>query len=303
MINNSILKAALGTQSYLSSCSYNEVLYLELRRLFVYTGGDHNWFINKQISRYRPIQSNLSKVTRGIVHPLQIQDAVSSLFRTGYYVTSIDLPLQYYSELISLIKSKSSDHNSPCSARRFLYKWIDLASSSLVIDLLSDLSIKYIADQYLRCNSILNSVRAWNTIYKPRSDHNKSSDAMKFHFDSDHNRFLKVFLYLDDVSHLNGPHIYIPSTNMFYRRSLHPSIQADGRITDCTVLRHGLSPRILTGPRGTLIFADTHNLHRGSPVSVNSERNILQLQFVDSLFGAKPQFNDTEIKEINHSYC
>ena len=80
-------------------------------------------------------------------------------------------------------------------------------------------------------------------------------------------------------------------------------MQIDGRITDCAVLKYGLLPNILTGPRGTLIFADTHNLHRGSSVAANYERNILQLQFVDSLFGAKPQFNDIEIKQINHSYC
>ncbi len=301
MINNSILEAALGQQSYMSSCSYDEALYLELRRLFVLTYGDHNWTINKQISRYRPIRSPLSSASRGLVHSSEIQSAVASLFRSGYFVTSIDLPPAYYLELISLIKSKSSDFRSS-SARRFLDEWNELSTSSLIQALLSDLSIKYIADQYLRCNSILNSIRAWNTTHKPRGKHNTSADAMKFHFDSDHNRFLKVFLYLDNVNHLNGPHIFVPYTNMFYRRSLHPSMQVDGRISDCTVLKHGFLPNFLTGPRGTLIFADTHNLHRGAPVSANSERNILQLQFVDSLFGAKPQFNDTEINEINYSY-
>ena len=125
---------------------------------------------------------------------------------------------------------------------------------------------------------------------------------MQFHFDSDHNRFLKVFLYLDDVNFDNGPHIFIPSTNMFNRKSLHPSLQYDGRISDSSILKNGLLPRILTGIRGTLIFADTHNLHRVSSVSASLERNIVQLQFVDSLFGAKPQFNDDEIQEINKFY-
>ena len=146
------------------------------------------------------------------------------------------------------------------------------------------------------CNSILNSVRAWNTTYIKRSINNTSGDAMQFHFDSDHNRFLKVFLYLDDVHHNNGPHIFIPRTNMFYRSYLHPLLQIDGRISDSNALKFGLLPSVVTGRRGTLIFADTHNLHRGSSVSFDTERNILQLQFVDSIFGAKPQFTDMEMR-------
>ena len=107
MINQSILKAVLAPQYHHSACTYNESLYLELRRLFVVTFGDHNWCINKHISRYRPIRSLLANATQGLIQSSQIQSAISSLFQTGYFVTSISLPPTYYTQTISLIKSRS----------------------------------------------------------------------------------------------------------------------------------------------------------------------------------------------------
>ena len=146
MINQSILESVLAPQFYHSGCSYNEALYLELRRLYVSTSGDHNWLINKHISRKRPIRSLLVNAIHGLLPLKQIQTAVTSLFQSGYCVTSIDLPSNYYKEIISLVKSKSCKDNLS-SARLFLDNWKDLSSSSLVQTLLSDPSIKYIADQ------------------------------------------------------------------------------------------------------------------------------------------------------------
>ena len=100
----------------------------------------------------------------------------------------------------------------------------------------------------------------------------------------------------------NGPHVYIPYTNMFHRKKLPEELNVDSRISDDSVLNHGYQPCALTGRRGTIIFADTHNLHRGTPVMPGFERNILQVQYVDSLFGARPQHSISEIKQMNLSY-
>ena len=61
-------------------------------------------------------------------------------------------------------------------------------------------------------------------------------------------------------------------------------------------------PEFITGPKGTLIFADTHCLHRGTRVAKGRCRYILQLQFVDSVAGSKPIHNSKEIFEINAAY-
>ena len=163
--------------------------------------------------------------------------------------------------------------------------------------LINDLSIKQIADWYLRCNSILNGISAWRT--DPGVDPSMlGKDAMQFHFDSDHNKFLKVFVYLSDVDISTGPHCFVPRTSASFRKFL-PNELKDGRITDKTLAYFGLSYQKVVGPSGTIIFADTHNLHKGMPVQSKSPRYILQMQFVDSVFGAESGIGLSEMEFMN----
>lgn len=299
MISASILEAVLSSKLEDHEIIYDEKLYLQLRYLYLMTGGDHNWQINKHISRVRPITSTIRSAYDGLIDQTLLNKAITSLFTTGYFVSNITLPSYYYFQLIEMVKSSSSIKSSLRSARLFLDSWSALKQSSLVSKLVYDTSIKYIVDRYLRCNSIVNSIKAWNTSYRDKVIHDVNSDAMQFHFDSDHNRFVKIFLYLDDVNAKNGPHMYVPCTNMFFRSTLPDQLNIDSRIPDMALLNLGITPYSLIGRRGTIIFADTHNLHRGSPVKSGYERNILQVQFVDSLFGAKAQHSMTEIQEMN----
>ena len=63
--------------------------------------------------------------------------------------------------------------------------------------------------------------------------------------------------------------------------------------------RYGIKTRLICGGQGTVVFADTHNLHKGTPVYGNKSRYILQLQFVDSLLGATSPHELSEIYEMN----
>ena len=111
-----------------------------------------------------------------------------------------------------------------------------------------------------------------------------------FHFDADNNRFLKIFVYLNDVCKDSGPHVAVSGTQAKYRYKLPDLIQCDGRIDNRTVLNLGLSPTVFFGQRGTLIFGDTHCLHRGTPLRQGKIRYVVQLQFSDSVFGAENNF-------------
>ena len=306
MLNTSILEAVTGTNLEDKEIVYNEKLYLLLRQLYLQTRGEHNLRINKYLSRSRPITSTVNSTHDGLIDHSLLDTAIKSLFDTGYFVTRLTLPTYNYLDLVNSIKHYGNNSAASSSARLFLDSWKILKKSDLVSKIVYDTSIKYIADRYLRCDSIVNSIKAWNTTYRDKVNHNISGDAMQFHFDSDHNRFLKIFVYLDDVNSQNGPHVYVPRTNMFYRSTLPSELNVDARIPDLTLLNFGLIPHALTGCRGTIIFADTHNLHRGSAVKVGHERNILQVQYVDSLFGAKPQHSMAEIQEMNSiegSFC
>ena len=120
-----------------------------------------------------------------------------------------------------------------------------------------------------------------------------------YHFDSDHNRFLKVFIYLDDVDEDTGPHAYIPRTSIRFRSNLPKELKRDGRFDDSIIRKYGIKAKIICGSKGKIIFADTHNLHKGTPVHGRKSRYILQLQFVDSLLGATSPHELTDINEMN----
>ena len=131
------------------------------------------------------------------------------------------------------------------------------------------------------------------------NDASRLNDAMMFHFDFDHNRFLKIFIYLSDVDCTCGPHVYIKNTHSALRFKLPKPLQRDGRLTSREVVNCGLVPKYALGERGTIIFGDTTNLHKGTPVRQNKSRYILQLQFVDSIFGQKNRHSLDELMDMN----
>ena len=99
------------------------------------------------------------------------------------------------------------------SNRIILTNWEVLRQFKIVEMIRTDRSIKTIVDRYLNCNSVVNSVVAWKTIQSDNGRLNMSKDAMHFHFDCDHNRFMKVFVYLDSVDNSCGPHIFVPNSS------------------------------------------------------------------------------------------
>ena len=87
--------------------------------------------------------------------------------------------------------------------------------------------------------------------------------AELFHRDKDDWRFLKLFLYLTDVTEDSGPHIYVPSSHRYGG----PEFRRQRRYDDTEVSRvfgeAGIHQFI--GPRGTAFLENTYGLHRGLP--------------------------------------
>ncbi len=186
------------------------------------------------------------------------------------------------------------------SKRSWLMEWDMLKQNRLVREISTNPLYRQIADEYLGCKSILNFVCAWKTSNAQfHSASRPKDDAMLFHFDCDHNRFLKIFVYLSDVDETCGPHVYIENTHAPLRFKLPQPLQRDGRLTSREVVNCGLVPKYALGERGTIIFGDTMNLHKGTPVRKNKFRYILQLQFVDSIFGQKRSHSVDDLMDMN----
>jgi hypothetical protein len=96
-----------------------------------------------------------------------------------------------------------------------------------------------------------------------------------WHRDIDNIFFLKIFIYLSNVTEADGPHFYIPRSHRF-NQSLTFKRYNDDQISKIT----GLSkPIAIVGNKGSVIIEDTFGFHKGSSPAEKKTRLILQYQF------------------------
>lgn len=127
---------------------------------------------------------------------------------------------------------------------------------------------------YLGMDPILNSIQLnWSYPFTGPTE-----STYLWHKDADDRHVVKVIIYFNDVDEHSGPFCYIPETHPFgKKRNLGPKT-GEHYIEDALV--SDIRPQqTLTGPAGTVIFADTAGFHRGlRPVS--GERLALFITFV-----------------------
>ncbi len=258
--------------------------YLLLRNLFVATEGISSLYISELVGKYISCLS-INQLSNS--SSFQFSSLINSLEQTGYAISPPQgLIVDEINNSIEFIDRILSDEKNTLGGQRTLITDLkNLSNIPLVQYLLKDPMIWDMARSYLGPQAIVNGIALSKTEYKEISIQDKSTDAMLFHFDCDHNKFLKIFIYLSDVDRTCGPHVYVPSTHAPYRRFIPKSLQKDGRIDNLSLIDHGLVPNYILGSKGTIIFGDTHCLHRGTPVQSGHVRLMLQLQFVESSCG------------------
>ncbi len=155
-----------------------------------------------------------------------------------------------------------------------------------VQSLMADPSILSVAQTYLGSLPVADVTSMWwHTAF---SDEPDEDAAQLFHFDMDRIRWLKLFIYLTDVTTENGPHCFIEGSHR--TGGIPSSLLSRGyaRLSDEQVSRHYAADKFVEfrAPAGTIILEDTRGLHKGMVVR-NGDRLMLQLQFSNSLFGAR----------------
>ena len=170
-------------------------------------------------------------------------------------------------------------------AVRYDYLTRDLLANRDVQLLMSDASLLALAEMYLNARPRFDVLSMWwHTNLHSQPD---SEAAQLYHFDLDRLKWLKVFIYLTDVGHQDGPHSFIEGSHAPGGIPQNLLKKGYARLSDEEVLsNYGASKEVrFVAPRGTIIVEDTRGLHKGNAVSGNS-RLILQLQLSNSLFGA-----------------
>ena len=167
----------------------------------------------------------------------------------------------------------------------------DVCSCASAWKLLEYSDVASIAEQYLSCKPLLTSLDCWYVAPispKVKSNLFYSAAAQTFHYDMDWIKFVKFFFNLSSATQQNGAFEFIPGTHR-HKQSTH---YCDGRFEDLDPAKNSIVKAL--GRPGTCFVADTSGLHRDGRAQ-NGFRQVLQIEFAVSSFGAKFQYDDINI--------
>ncbi|MDE3016638.1 MAG: phytanoyl-CoA dioxygenase family protein [Pseudomonadota bacterium] len=156
----------------------------------------------------------------------------------------------------------------------------DIAGCREIVDLANSPEILSLVSAYLGCKPTIANMAAWWTKAGNGSPE-KFYDDM-FHRDVDDYKFLKLFVYLNDVAAGNGAHCFVRGSHISGK------LTARRTFTDEEIDQNfDKSDRlVLTGKSGCGFLEDTWGLHRSMPC-VEGER--LVLHFLYSLTSLNAQ--------------
>jgi hypothetical protein len=225
--------------------------------------------------------------TQGMLN-LSDQDFIESrksMHEFGFWIApkTIDtsrLDLFYVAAIEKLYKSKNVQA-SPGEIENIASLWeqdmVNLETQwvidqNLTLELATSPDVVRIAAEYLGASPVLNHPESWFSF--PVSKIQKGS-AKNWHWDCDGIKWIKVFVYLNDVNLDNGPHAFVAGSHRNWKVN-----DKGTRVSEEQIINsYGEKAiQIFTAPRGTVIFEDTRGFHRGTPL-VSGHRLALNLEF------------------------
>ncbi len=265
-----------------------------LVRLFCVTGGLSNDVVSflTQSKIKKKVEPQLEYKN------IKFSDINESLNNNGYYLFKDFLSSDVCEKLENYILNNSlvtkGDKNSDTSKEVFfdvsnsknvLYemKKNKILRSEIAQNLLFNKFFYQVAENYFKSTPFFDHISLAISAKSIKPD---SEAAQMFHFDLDKPKWLKFFIYLNDVDENNGPHFFIPKTHKNF--GIKNVIREKGysRIDDEIISKYYSDIREIKGKRGTLLIEDTRGLHKGSVVKKNY-RCIALLQFNNSNFGSE----------------
>ena len=286
---------------------------------------NENFFIkkkmNKQLSidcgRILGILYNFYEFNDKLIFDItNIKKINIDLIENGVYIYENKLSDEYIQNLLNHLNHKTYISHTQKKVYHnhdiFSYKegvlWIknqnEIINNIFIKNLITDHFILNVVQNYLGCKPILSQVNFWISNKAP------VDNTQKFHQDRDDIRFIKVFIYLNDVCLKNGAHYYVKgSLNKLKFPS--NSYNVSHRIGDNFIYNNYKDKVIqIEGKKGSIIFEDTSGFHKGSEVK-EGHRFMLQLQYVASsqyytnqmsLYGEKFKLSKEIYKDIYEKY-
>lgn len=266
------------------------VCYVAFRRYFILNSPHGFEFFNKLFKKIRPLGNIQIEKHEGIIslNSSKIEHIVKEIESNGYYIFEEKIE----KEVIESINNKlgnvqfnhfgnkiNFDETDSIDYPRFDYDNQQLIDNSPeLVDLIFDKSLYTIAANYLQTKPYMDLIACW---YSKPSENGKSEAAQEYHYDLDRFKFIKFFVYLNDVHSSNGPHCYIQTSN-----KLKPNNIQDRRYSDTELLQKYSKDQFkeIIGSAGTIIAVDTIGYHKGKELT-KGDRTIFQIEYANSMFG------------------
>lgn len=229
-----------------------------------------------------------------------INRAVESLNDNGYWVSPIQLDESIIDSIVGQLSDiqffmrgklktvkgyQKNKAESISSNAAWVIDQQDILNIDEVQRLVIDPFLQAVTGQYLSGQPIhVQSNCWWSTAFETNKTA-LSANAQLFHQDKEFVKFLKLFLYLNDVDETNGAHVYVSGSHRDNRFETEEGYKISSRLSDEEIANKYDPEDILTmkGKKGTIILEDTSGFHKGTPV-LKGHRLLLQLEFTNSLF-------------------
>lgn len=278
------------------------IAHMALVRWFSRTGGWANDLLSALLSLlhgpYRIPEASrlLPAIGRGELDAVQ-----ASMERDGYCILPQKLPAEFCDRIARAMEGKDFairddsvpwqperlikyDRNAPV-AHNYMLPNDDITDIPEVQDLISDPVLINVAQNYLKAVSIFSGMSLYySAAVKDEPD---MESAQAFHWDLERIRWIRFFIYLNDVDENNGPHCFIRGTHRTGGIPRQLLSRGYVRYTDEEVIAMcgKENYREFHATKGTILAEDSRGLHKGK-VLKRGERVMLAFELSNSTFGA-----------------
>jgi Flp pilus assembly protein TadD len=168
-------------------------------------------------------------------------------------------------------------------ASTYLFDENNMLARPVFQQLMSDPLLLDIAEKYFKAEPIIASISMWwSALFSkiPLSD-----SAQLFHADLANIKWLKIFLYVTDVTETTGPHSFVPGSHKADKEGAELRRRGLVRFSDEDIQACYGSGRIIdiVGPRGTVFIEDTRGFHKGH-VPQEGDRLVFEIYLVNCLY-------------------
>jgi hypothetical protein len=290
----------VGLVRYLRKGITTERGFHALLRLHCWTNGLTTdavaWLLRKSVPK-QAISRAASDVFSSLTQE-QEQKALAELKEDGLSVLPVRLPADLCERLRSFARTMPSNpwnadgrifekrpyDPSITEFAKFQFDQSDLAQQPDIQELMADTRLLEMMRQHLQCLPVVDDVNMWWSLPTTVS---ASEIAQQFHFDYDRTKWIKMFVYLTDVTEDTGPHVFVRHSHKREPRRAALLKRGYVRISDEDIIKVYGREEIMEvcGPAGTVLLVDTSGFHKGKP-PFTSDRLIFEVQFSNCIYGA-----------------